>query len=266
MMDIETNQASKDDETAGIKTITVNNRTYKYTTNDEIRMKLFHTRYASLVKFSWILYLIVCVIQAIASFGMYIYSEHLGSKIYAPTKKAQLILSIVDWCMETISEGIFPQFIIPFAEAFFTIAVALALYAGLKDFSKNWNILVCVNLGVTALFSLLNFLGIESFLYLKTESIIVGGLMIIIGVGLWCSFKGDDPENIGAALLGLGIIEIAAIFIISHYQGKVESFELAKGYKGIGVTLGIYYLLNAYISIKLGESFRSENGDNDEDD
>ncbi len=252
--------------TQSVKTVTVNNRVYKLNTHGVVRMSQFHTKFASLAKLSCVLYFIVCVVVGLSSIGIFIYAGHSGEYLYTSSKRGELLISIINWCMEVASEGIFPNMIMPLAESFFSISVAIALYSGLKDLSSNWNKLLSANLAIMAISAFLSFFDIENFTFVKIESIIFGGSLLLVGFGMIGNFKGKDLEAIGVAMLAFGVINIAMAFLGCHFLAKIEGLMVTEGAKGYGLTLAIGSFLYAYISFKLCEHIRNEDydGENDE--
>lgn len=280
-MEQEQNQAEQTQEVVNAeKTITVNGRTYEYNSDDQIRMKVFHTRFASLATLAFVLYAICAAIEIGACAGMYFFADALFNDdvyIVAGNAKGNLVLKVLNWCIETTQGNTF-DLISTLAEGFFFIALGLALLEGLKGFSKNWQGLVTAYIIAAGIFTIIQLTSVGSepnMGLLKIGTIVTGALMIIIGFGMLSCFSGKGPELVGGLTLAIGAISIAAIFFISHYEGKISDPTSLKDYisavKSLGLTSGIGMALTVWAGVKLIENLKSEgddeeNSDDDDDD
>ena len=255
---------NENSNTASANTVTVNNRIYKTNTNGEIRMPRFHTQFASIIKFFWVCFIVVTCIELVATLAMYISAEYYDQEIYAVDRRGKTFLKIMEWCTKTSIEGIFPTLLSPLANGGFFFTLALALFAGFKDFKPALKYIFGINMIICAVFAILGFFISDNSALMKTEAIATGAMMIVCGFSLWGFFKGKDPEDIGGILSGMGVVTIAGTFFMCHYLNMAEGLDMIKGIKGATISSGISDLLMMLMTYYIIDHLHSENSGGDD--
>lgn len=73
--------------TQSVKTVTVNNIVYKVSTDGVLQMERFYTKFASLAKIACVTYIILCVMIALGSIGIFNYAGHSGEYFHSSSIK-----------------------------------------------------------------------------------------------------------------------------------------------------------------------------------